>query len=416
MNGTEKRLLILGGTTSSILVVETARRMGVYTVVTDMNVQAPAKKHADKAYDIDTSKIEDVVRLVSEERIDGVFAAYDDQNTSFAARVCQIVGLPFYATEEQINITKSKSSFKSLCRQYAVPTVEEYAEGQVEFPCVVKPDDAYSAKGVTICRHPTELGKAIDFALGFSKSGRFLIERYMDPASCECVNIEYLIRNGKISLSALGDKYVLLQGNHAPITAAVLYPSKWLPEFVGAEVDINIMEMLKGIGARNGMVYIEAFYDTSGFHCYEMGYRLGGGQSSVILKAENGVDYVEMLIRYALGEGMCEGEQFEIVSPKMSRAYAGMSLHLTTGLISHIDMSALSDPSVIRTTTFRQVGDCVQETQMGTLGQLFARVHVVASTRMDLVSNMHSILVSTSVQDVSGNEMIVPFDLRRIRI
>ena len=52
-----KKLLILGGTTLSINIVETAKNMGIYTIVMDMSPDSPTKKVADKAYDISTATV-----------------------------------------------------------------------------------------------------------------------------------------------------------------------------------------------------------------------------------------------------------------------------------------------------------------------------------------------------------------------
>ena len=44
-----KRLLILGGAVQCLKVVETAREMGVYTIVTDLQADGAAKLSADEA-------------------------------------------------------------------------------------------------------------------------------------------------------------------------------------------------------------------------------------------------------------------------------------------------------------------------------------------------------------------------------
>lgn len=45
-----KKILILGGTAQQIKLVEAAKKMGVYTIVTDYLVDSPAKKVADEAW------------------------------------------------------------------------------------------------------------------------------------------------------------------------------------------------------------------------------------------------------------------------------------------------------------------------------------------------------------------------------
>ena len=83
-----KKLLILGGTTLSINIVETAKNMGIYTIVMDMSPDSPTKKVADKAYDISTANVDDVVSIAKQEQVDGIFTSYEDFNTGIAAEAC----------------------------------------------------------------------------------------------------------------------------------------------------------------------------------------------------------------------------------------------------------------------------------------------------------------------------------------
>lgn len=112
-----KKLLILGGTTLSINIVETAKNMGIYTIVMDMSPDSPTKKVADKAYDISTANVDDVVSIAKQEQVDGIFTSYEDFNTGIAAEACEKLGLPFYANLYQIDSTRNKLRFKTLCRE-----------------------------------------------------------------------------------------------------------------------------------------------------------------------------------------------------------------------------------------------------------------------------------------------------------
>ena len=84
-----KKLLILGGTTLLIHVVNTAKKMGVYTIVTDNNPSSPAKVYADKSYNVSTGDMQALVDLAKKENIDGVFTGYEDFNTTVACQLCK---------------------------------------------------------------------------------------------------------------------------------------------------------------------------------------------------------------------------------------------------------------------------------------------------------------------------------------
>ena len=408
LNG--KRLLILGGTTLMIHVVEVARLLGVYTVVTDVDPKSPAKHYADKSYDISTDKIDALCELCVKERIDGVFTGYEDFNTSVACELCSRLDKPFYATKAQIDLTKNKIDFKNKCIEYGVPVVKEFNPSEtIEFPVVTKPADSYSGKGISICRNESEFKNGIDFALKYSKTKQYLIEKFMDSREVECINIDYLIKDGEIKLSAIGDKYVNNeQGNKTPLTSAVLYPSVRQDEYIKS-LDEKVKNMFMHLGMKNGTLFIESFYDEEGFHFYEMGYRVGGGQSSILLNKINGIDYIKMLISYAILGEMCDGKIFDNVNPNFSELACSLVLLMKEGYVSRVEgvdeVNALQD--VVKYTQFFKVGESLSTNFVGTLGQVFARIHIVSPSLESFKHTLDSIKHKLGVYNECGDDLLL---------
>ena len=404
-----KRLLILGGTTLLIHVVNTAKKMGVYTIVTDRDPKSPAKKFADKASNISTDNMDALLELAKKERVEGVFTGYEDFNTTVACQLSKLLGLPFYATQEQIDITKSKILFKNTCKKYGVPVVKEYAEDNVEYPCVTKPADSYSGKGILICNNEEEFIKGKEYARSFSPTDSFLVEKFMDSRKVECINIDYLIREGEIKLSAVGDKYVNdEQGNKTPLTAGVVYPSIRLKEYSDT-LDGKVKEMFRSLGFKNGTLFIESFYDEEGFHFYEMGYRVGGGQSSILLNEMIGVDYLKMLISYALTGSMCDDSTWNKVTPFFHQASCSIVLLIKPGVISNIIgadvVTNLHD--VVKYTQYYQIGEEMPDRLIGTLGQTFAKIHIVSKDLFSMATTIDKIKKTINVLDNTGAPMLL---------
>lgn len=405
-----KRLLILGGTTLLIHVVETAKSMGVYTIVTDKDPHSPAKLVADKSYNVSTGDVDALIDLVIQETIDGVFTGYEDFNTTIACKLCSKMNLPFYATQDQIDITKNKIAFKEMCRKYGVPVVKEFFnDDDIIFPCVTKPADSYSGKGILICNNIKEFEYGKKYAMSFSKTGQYLVEKYMDSRNVECINIDYLIRDGEIKLSAVGDKYVNdEQGNKTPLTAGVLYPSIRQEEYVKMLND-TVINMFSQLGLKNGTLFIEAFYDEEGFHFYEMGYRVGGGQSSILLNSICGIDYVKMLISYALTGIMCDVQTWTHVNPNFEKVACSLVILIKPGVIQHIegvmDIKSLSD--VVKFTQYYEEGEEMPKHLVGTLGQTFARIHIVSESMSKFADALGVIKQSLHIVDENGENMLL---------
>ncbi len=405
-----KRLLILGGTTLLTHVVYTAKQLGVYTIVTDKDPLSPAKACADKAYNISTGDMQALIELAKKENIDGVFTGYEDFNTTVACQLCEKLKLPFYATQAQIDITKSKILFKEVCKKYGVPIVKEYIDEEtIEYPCVTKPADSYSGKGILICNNKEEYEKGKEYAISFSPTKSFLVEKFMDSKKVECINIDYLIRDGEIKLSAVGDKYVNdEQGNKTPLTAGVVYPSIRMQEYIETLND-KVINMFQSLGLENGTLFIESFYDEEGFHFYEMGYRVGGGQSSILLNEMIGVDYLKMLISFAITGSMCDQITWDKVTPFFTQVACSIVLLIKPGLVNKIEgvdeITKIRD--VVKFTQYYQIGEEMPERLLGTLGQTFARIHIVSQDLKALSETVEKVKTVIKVFDVKGNSMLL---------
>ena len=405
-----KRLLILGGTTLMIHVVETAKKMGVFTIVTDIDPNSPAKSFSDLAFNVSTGNIEELYDLCIKEKVDGVFTGYEDFNTSIACELCALLNKPFYATKEQIDLTKNKILFKETCKSFGVPVVKEYSNNEnIEFPVVSKPADSYSGKGISICRNEEELKVGIDFALKYSKSNQYLLEKFMDSRKVECINIDYLIKDGEVKLSAIGDKYVNNeQGNKTPLTSAVLYPSIRQFEYINT-LDKKVKNMFKHLNMKNGTLFIESFYDEEGFHFYEMGYRVGGGQSSILLNRINGVDYVKMLISFALDGTMCDDKLFNEFNSEFSEVACSLVLLMKDGAINRVEgLDFISkNPDIVKYTQFFKVGESLSTEYVGTLGQVFARIHIVSENINSFKKTLNDINHNLKVYDSNNNNLLL---------
>ena len=75
-----KKLLVLGGSKLMEVIVNKAKSLGIYTIVTDNRPlsAAPVKLLADEYHDIDFSNYGEIKRLIGERGIDGVMTGFSD--------------------------------------------------------------------------------------------------------------------------------------------------------------------------------------------------------------------------------------------------------------------------------------------------------------------------------------------------
>ncbi|WP_211654773.1 ATP-binding protein [Planococcus alpniumensis] len=404
----QKKLLILGGITHMIDVVETAKNMGLYTIVTDNHEESPAKRHADKAYPISTADIYALEDMARREKIDGVLTAFDDINTWNAQLLADRLGLPFCATKEHLEISSNKDRFKEFCRRFGVPVIEQYEKGDgvpVRYPVIVKPVDSYASKGITVCQNEAELYEATEKAKRFSRHGRVLVERFVDTN--HGVEMYYTLQNGEVILSAVTDRFVYNQGRQSPpLPVATIYPSSHLAEFIALH-DANIREMLRGMGLKNGLVMIQSLYDGGEFFMYEMGYRLSGEQHYQVVKRQTDVNLLEMMIDFAVGEDISKYDLSNFDDGFIRYPSCNLSVLLGPGTVREIKgvEQILDFPSVISWVPTREVGDEITVT--GSYSQMLGRFNIVCQTIEELNGTIREINRTLEVVSENGEDMIL---------
>jgi formate-dependent phosphoribosylglycinamide formyltransferase (GAR transformylase) len=77
-----KRILLLEGNTLAKMIIDKAHALGMYVVIANWySVEdAPAKAFADKEYTVNIFDIPAMMKIIREERIDGLFTAFTDSH------------------------------------------------------------------------------------------------------------------------------------------------------------------------------------------------------------------------------------------------------------------------------------------------------------------------------------------------
>lgn len=415
-----KRLLVLGGEYSTLRVVEYAREMGIYTIVTSNSPTGVAKDAADETLMYSSDDYESLARYIKNNHIDGVMTGASEYHILNMIRLCKMTGLPVYATEEQWNTCENKQSFKALCRRYGVPCVKQFdpsvEPGTYEYPVIVKPTDGCSARGITVCNNVDDFIKAKEKALEYSHEKKIIVEQYIRNGGTT-MSVRYIVRDGELYLEAVGDRYVLDPNNgKALITAAAFYPSKHTQYYI-EQVDSKVKEMFKGIGMKNGSLFMESCFVDGGVYFYEMGLRLSGGMTYLITEKTNDVNEMKMLIRYAVSGSMCEEEDLQKINPIMNGYLsASLCIPLRVGTISSIEgLDKVKEfPGINSYTQYWNVGDTIEEKHIGTLDQLFARLSVIVKGKDDLAIFIKKLTDTLSIRDEKGEEMFISSKLKDI--
>ena len=407
-----KRLLILGGMRISCEIVRMAKALGIYTIVADYNKieDSPGKQIADEAVNLSVIDVDAVVDYVKNNAIDGVFVGFNDMLLPYYAEICQRAGLPCYGTKDQFETLIAKDQYKALCRQFGVPTIPEYDinDEHIKYPVLVKPVDSSGSRGITICHNRQELDEAVEIGRKASKTGKVLIERYMDGRD---VTVFWTFQDGNYYLSALANRHVKHnQGTDViPLPVGYTFPSVYLPKY-RAEVEDNCKRMFKHLGLKDGMMFMQCKVEDGMCYVYDLGYRLTGSLEYKILERVCGYNPLEMMICHALTGKMGEESIADRAVPEFKTPAFNVSCLCAPGTIEKIEgiNEVKAMPEVEDVVIAHTLGETITEQMKGLLAQITVRVLGSVANKEQLLPTMQKIDNTIHIVGSEGEELLLP--------
>jgi biotin carboxylase len=211
-----ERILILGAGIMQGPALRTAREMGLKTIAVDGDPQAPNTSLADRFECIDLKDKEGITsfgrQLQTEGGLSGIMTAGTDFSTSvaYAAEKLGLPGIPYEAALNASDKERMRQCFKhaglpspefTVLRQNLTP---DFAL-PFGYPVVVKPVDNMGGRGCRRVDSSTGLKPAVKDALRFSRSGRVIVEEYMDGPE---FSLDAIVYQGTVTLCGFADRHI----------------------------------------------------------------------------------------------------------------------------------------------------------------------------------------------------------------
>lgn len=420
MNNMKKKLLVLGGAAQLCDIIENARDMGFYVIVTDNIENSPGKRIADESAMVSIVDVDGLVKLCRDKSIDGVMNYCLDPGQKPYFRVCKELGFKCYGNEEQFHIMSNKDIFKQECLKYGISTIPGYDKKgiideevlhNVRYPVVVKPADGRASKGSSLCYNEQDLFKGIENALAYSERKRVIIEKYL-PRLPEVV-IKHCVVDGEVFFTSMSDLYTCYtpSGKRAYIGSQT-FPSRYVDLYL-KKVHDRVLSMIKGMGIKNGAMSWDGFVDGEDIRFFDPSFRMGGAQDWRIVDRISGVNISTLLTNFAMTGSMGDISKIRKVDKAFIRKSSAMLYFLCN--LGHIDKiiglqeSARID-SVIGYHLSHEEGDEIK--QFGTSDHVVVRFLMVADTKDELKRDIQKIQSFFDVLDKEGKSMLLPnFDV-----
>ena len=375
-----KKILLLGGSPQQVIAIDTAKRLGLETILCDYLPDNPGRLHADRYYPVSTTDKAAVLDIAKKEKVNGILAYATDPAAPTAAYVAEKLGLhtnPYHAVETLCDKEKFRTFLKS--HGYHVPksavfaTEEDAVNGfkEINAPVLLKPVDSSGSKGVTLLKDgisTEDLQKAISGAFSYSRCHRVIAEEYIEKAHPYLIGGDIFVSHGKVILWGLMNCH---RSSLYPLVPAGKSYHLLLSEDNLCKVQNTLQKIVTDLGIRSGPLNVELIIDVKGYvYPIDIGPRSGGNRIPELLGRIFDCDMVEMSIRNALGEDINDNWSEGIP------CYASWNLHaVREGIFESLEISSKIRPYIVKEYLYVQQGDAVHVFQDAShaMGVLFLR-------------------------------------------
>ena len=373
-----KKILLLGGSAQQVIAIETAKRLGYYTVLCDFLTDNPGQYNADKFYLVSTTDKAAVHEVALKEQIDGVLAYASDPAAPTAAYIAGKMGLPGNPSEA-VETLCNKDLFREFLKKngFNTPASRGFTDresaiesiGGFSLPVIIKPVDSSGSKGVTVLRDVEKTAEAVDFAFSFSRSNRIIIEEYIEKKHPYLIGGDIFVDDGKVVLWGLLNCHRDSRVNPL-VPVGKSFPLS-LEESDVRAVKATLQSMVTKLGIRFGAMNVELVVDKNDrVFPIDVGPRAGGNMIPDLLGMIFGIDVVEMAVQTAMGKKAdCQPNEPE-------GCFATHNLHSDRdGFFESVVFSKEIEPFIVNKYIYKQRGDAVEyfDNAAKALGIVFMR-------------------------------------------
>ncbi|MBO5836927.1 MAG: ATP-grasp domain-containing protein [Oscillospiraceae bacterium] len=358
-----KKILLLGGSAQQIVAIETAKRLGYYTVLCDYLPDNPGQNYADKFFLVSTTDKEAVLEVAQREKIDGILAYASDPAAPTAAYVAEKMHLPGspYAAVETLC---EKDKFRKFLKEHGffTPNAKGYdnideafldlKNGAYRFPVIVKPVDSSGSKGVDRIDTIDEAYPKLKNALQFSRNKKVIVEEFVEKLGYQIAG-DGLSIDGKLAFRCFANDHFNPNcvNPFVPISASFPYN---MPDEIHNKIHSEIQRLISLLDMRTSTYNFDIRIDKDcNVYLMEVAPRDGGNYIPQIIDHAVGINLVECSVRAAMGDSL---PAVTITSPKGFWSYYAVH-SLSDGVLEKIEIAPWAQKHIVENHIIKEPGD-----------------------------------------------------------
>lgn len=303
-----KKIMIIGAGFLQTYVIKKAKELGYYTVAVDGNPKAEGFKYCDEYKEINIVDEVACLEYAKSIGIDGVLTAATDYGVLSAAYVAQEMNLQGinYKSAKCIKnkyqvrkrLSEAGADDTGECFEISCESEIDKIISKVKYPVMIKPCDGSGSRGAAKVENEYGFSKACIDALENSLSHRALIEPFITGQE---YGAESFVYNNEVFVLGVMKKQMTNPPYYAELGHSI--PSG-LSEELELKVKDCVTKAIKALGVNFGSVNMDLLITDNGdVHIVDVGARMGGNLiGSHIIPAGTGIDYIENMIKAAVGD------------------------------------------------------------------------------------------------------------------
>lgn len=357
-----KKILLLGGSYQQVIAIQKAKDMGIYTILCDYLPDNPGQYVADKFYLESTTDKDTILKIASNEKIDGIIAYASDPAAPTAAYVAEKLSLPGNPYKS-VDILCNKDKFREFLKtnKFNVPmsqsftSVEEVFDSikDFSFPIIIKPVDSSGSKGVTVLKSDNGLDEALKSAFSYSRLGKIIIEDFIE-GKYSVIGGDIFVRNGNIDIWGLMQSIRNSSVNKL-VPVGESFPLK-IEEHLIKEIKYTLSLLVEKLEIKNGPMNVELLIDKRDrIYLVDIGPRSGGCMIPDLISDIYNIDIAKMSIEASMGWDS------EIEVQKSNKNYAIYYLHSgKSGKLKNISFDPMLENYIYKKYIYKKENDEVE--------------------------------------------------------
>lgn len=415
----KEKLLLMGVSSDTVAVLEYAKSIGVFTVITDMRTpeECPQKQLADEYWMIDLKNLDLLEEKCRKAGITGLYAGNNEFCLEQTRKLCLLLRLPFYASEEGYACSTDKARFKRRCVECGLAVPKQYKldlpfdEKQLSgvcYPVIVKPVDASGLQGRFICNTEEALRKACEKALVFSKKKQILVEEFIKGS--ESIFYFFLVHGKPYFLGMEENTPIKVQVGETEMGAIVQHVPRESRKYSEMESS-KIEKLFQKLGCKEGAVSLQTIRKEGVYYFHEMCYRLDGAGSWITMKKLYGVSNLELMVDLALGRPYSfQVKKLERITEKKEKVSAIYLLWSKEGVAVEIKGKGTVDKMDGVEIIWERVYPGKRIGASEDLYRALYGISIIAEDYRDMDEKIRFINNTLKVLDENGDNLLLPCD------